>query len=100
MSTVVNWRRSTAEQALHYLDHKRELADKYAGEYILLQAGEVRWHDPVSDLKVSRRVLSGDRPEEAMWMKLVDPDETEGEHYEVYEKALQQARAAKVPVAA
>lgn len=98
--TVISWRRTTAEQALHYLDHKKELVDKYAGEYILLQAGEVRWHDPVSDLRVSRRVLSGDQPDQAMWMKYVDPDEEEGEHYEVYDFALRQAREAKIPVAA
>jgi hypothetical protein len=99
-ATNVSWRRTTAEQALHYLDNQRKFVDKYADQYILLQAGEVRWHDPASDLKGSRRILSGDRPDEAMWLKLVDPDETEGEHYEVYETALKQARAAQVPVEA
>jgi hypothetical protein len=99
-ATNISWRRTTAEQALHYLDNQRKYADKYAGEYILLQSGEVRWHDPVSDLKGSRRVLAGDRPDQAMWLKLVDPDEREGEHYEVYEHALKQALAAKFPVEA
>jgi hypothetical protein len=98
--TNISWRRTTAEQALYYLDNQRKLADKYAGEYILLQSGEVRWHDPVSDLKGSRRVLAGDRPDQAMWLKLVDPDEKEGEHYEVYETALRQAKAAALPAAA
>lgn len=100
MQTVLSWRRTTAEQALHYIDHKQELVDKYAGEYILLQAGEVRWHSEVSDLRESRRRLSGDQPDQAMWMKYVDPDEKEGEHYEVYDHALAQAKAAKVPVEA
>jgi uncharacterized protein (DUF362 family) len=100
METVISWRRTTAEQAMYYLDHKRELVDQYAGQYILLQDGDVRWHDPVSDLRVSRRVLSGDKPDQAMWMKYVDPDEAEGEHYEVYETALKQAKAAVPPVAA
>ncbi|MEZ4860766.1 MAG: DUF362 domain-containing protein [Caldilineaceae bacterium] len=86
----ISWRRTTAEQALHYVDQQRSLVDKYAGEYILLQEREVRWHDPVSDLRVSRRVLAGDRPEQAMWMKYVDPDEEEGEQYSVYDSALQQ----------
>jgi uncharacterized protein (DUF362 family) len=94
--TVVQWRRTTAEQALHYVDHQKELIDKFAGEYILLQQGEVRWHDPVSDLKVSRRVLSGDNPNEAMLLKYVDPEEQEGEHFHVYDHALRQARAAVV----
>ena len=98
--TVISWRRTTAEQALYYVGHKQELVDKYAGEYILLQEGEVRWHNEVSDLRRSRRVLSGSAPDQAMWMKYVDPDEEEGEHYEVYDTALAQARAAKVPVAA
>jgi hypothetical protein len=90
----ISWRRTTAEQALYYVDHQKELVDKYAGEYVLLQEGEVKWHDPVSDLRVSRRVLSGDKPEQAMWMKYVDPDEQEGEHFEIYPHALQQAQAA------
>jgi uncharacterized protein (DUF362 family) len=100
VATNISWQRTTAEQALYYLDNQRKLADKYAGEYILLQEGEVRWHDPVSDLKGSRRVLAGNRPEQAMWLKLVDPDETEGEHYEVYERTRKVASAAKVPVEA
>ncbi len=94
METVISWRRTTAEQALYYLDHQRELVDKYAGEYILLQDGEVRWHNTVSDLRVSRRILAGEKKEQAMWMKYVDPEEREGEHYEVYDHALRQARAA------
>lgn len=99
-ATNISWRRTTAEQALFYLDNQRKLVDKYADEYILLQQGEVRWHDPISDLKGSRRVLAGDRPDQAMWLKLVDPDETEGEHYEVYETAFKQAKAAQAPAAA
>ena len=93
-STAINisWRRTTAEQALYYVDHQRELVDKFSGEYILLQAGDVRWHDPVSDLRASRRKLSGDRPDEAMWLKYVDPDEREREQYEVYDHALAQVR--------
>ncbi|MCC9075168.1 DUF362 domain-containing protein [Litorilinea aerophila] len=94
VETVISWRRTTAEQALYYLDHQRELVDKYAGEYILLQDGEVRWHNTVSDLRVSRRILAGEKKEQAMWMKYVDPEEREGEHYEVYDHALRQARAA------
>jgi hypothetical protein len=87
--TVISWRRTTAEQALYYLDHQKELVDRYAGQYVLLQAGEVRRHDPVSDLRASRR--------KAMWLKYVDPDEEEGEHYEVYDHALRQVAAIKEP---
>ena len=49
----------------------------------------MRWHDRVSDLGQSRRKLSGANPEQAMWLKYVDPEETEGEHYTVYERGLE-----------
>lgn len=87
--TVLSWRRTTCEQALHFLDHRKEYVDKYAGEYILMQMNEVRWHDKSGVLDRSRRILSGDHPEQAMWFKYVDPDERENEHYEVYDRALQ-----------
>jgi len=93
--TVFSWRRTTAEQGLFYRDNRKKLIDQYAGEYILLQQGEVRWHDTTSTLKKSRRLLAGDRKDEAMWLKLVDPEETEGEHYEVYEHALAQVNRLK-----
>jgi len=94
LETVISWKRTTAEQALHYLDNQKRYIDKYAGEYILLQQGEVRWHDPVSDLRTSRRKLAGSAPEQAMWMKYVDPDEREEERFGVYDHALMQAKAA------
>ena len=96
---VLSWRRTTCEQALYYRDNRQKLLDEYAGEYILLQEGEVRWHDKVSDLNESRRVLAGDKPEQAMWLKYVDPEEAEGEHFEVYEKALAKIEAADTQAA-
>lgn len=89
----ISWRKTTAEQALYYLDHQRTLVDQYAGEYILLQEGEVKWHDPVSDLRESRRKLAGGKPEQALWLKYVDPEEQEGEHFTVYDHALSQVDA-------
>ena len=86
--TVLAWRRSTCEQALYYRDHQRELAERYAGEYILLQDNEVRWHNETSDLGRSRRELAGPRKQSAMFLKLADPKEAEGEHFEVYEENL------------
>ena len=96
---VVSWRRTTCEQALYFRDNRQKFVDQYAGEYILLQEGQVRWHDKVSDLKESRRVLAGDKPEQAMWLKYVDPEEAEGEHFEVYEKALAKIEAADIQAA-
>ena len=86
---MLSWRRTTCEQALYYRDHMQDFVSRYAGEYILLQQGEVRWHDPSSILKFSRRKLAGENPDEAMWLKYVDPEETEGEHFEVYERTLE-----------
>lgn len=86
--TVISWRRTTAEQGLYYRDHMKELVSKYAGKYILLQMGEVRWADKDGVLRGSRRHLSGDHPEQAMWFKYVDPEEYEQEHFEVYEQVL------------
>lgn len=87
--TVVSWRKTTAEQGLYYRDNRRQF-ERYKGEYVLIQMGEVKWHDPSGIVKGSRRVLAGDYPAQAMWMKYVDPDETEGEHFEVYERTLQE----------
>ena len=87
--TVLAWRRSCCEQALYYRDHRKEFLDRYAGEYILLQDDEVRWHDRKSTFFGSRRDLAGLRKLSAMWMKYVDPDEAEGEHFEVYERELE-----------
>lgn len=63
---VHSWRKTTAEQGLHYRDHREDFIRRYAGEYILLQMGEVKWHDPSGTAHASRRVLSGDHPEQAM----------------------------------
>jgi hypothetical protein len=89
---VAAWRRSTCEQALYYRDNRKKFVDQYAGEYIFLQDGEVKWHDKSSELSWSRRQLAGKRRESALWMKLVDPQEAEGEHFEVYEHTLAQLR--------
>jgi len=91
--TVAAWRRSTCEQALYYRDHLKELVGQYAGEFILLQDNEVRWHDTQSEFYHSRRDLAGLRKQSAMWFKYVDPEEAEGEHFEVYERELAALRA-------
>ena len=85
--TNSTWRRTMCEQALFYRDNP-ELFEQYAGEYILLQDGEVRWHDKNGRIYVSRRELAGAHRDHAMFYKFVDPEEAEGEHYDVYERAL------------
>lgn len=85
---TTSWRRTMSEQALFYRDNPQQF-ERYAGEYILLQDGEVRWHSPTGTITVSRRELAGGRPDSALFYKFVDPSEAEGERYEVYERALQ-----------
>ena len=92
LETVISWRRTMCEQALYYRDHMRELAETYAGEYILLQDCQVKWHDPDGHIRVSRRQLAGENPGHAMFFKYVDPEEAEGENFAVYESALAHLR--------
>ena len=88
LEMVSAWRRSTCEQALYYRDHQKKFVAQYAGETILLQDGEVRWHDAQSELAYSRRALSGPRKESAMWLDYVDPEEAEEERFRVHEPEL------------
>jgi len=85
--TTRSWRRTMCEQALFYRDNP-QLFERYAGEYILLQDGEVLWHDPTGTINVSRRKLAGLHPDHALFYKFVNPNEAEGERYDVYERAL------------
>jgi uncharacterized protein (DUF362 family) len=91
--TVESWLRTTAEQALYYRDHQAEFERQYAGKYILLQMGQVRWAEADGVVQASRRILSGDHPEQGMWMKYVEPGDPEGEHFSVYERTLAQMKA-------
>ena len=86
--TVRSWRKTTCEQALFYLEHKEELLAKYAGEYIFLQDGDVVLSGPDFRNLGSRRGLSRGRPDHALWLKLVDPEDMEGEKFEVYRDNL------------
>lgn len=89
---VSSWHRSMCEQALYYRDHREQFA-QYAGEYILLQNGQVVWHSEDSELQYSRRILAGERKMDALWFKYIDPEEAEGEHLEVYERTLARLQA-------
>jgi hypothetical protein len=90
---IISWRRTMAEQGLYFMDHKKELTDKYAGQYILLQMGEVKWADPTGHIGVSRRHLAAEHPEQSLWLKFVSPDEDEGEHFEIYDQTLKQIQS-------
>ncbi len=86
--TVLSWRKTTCEQALFYLDQKKDIVDRFRGEFVFLQDGKVVWSGDNPYRLPSRRQLCGDHKEKALWLKLVDPDEVEGEQYQVYDQVL------------
>lgn len=87
IQTIVDWRRSMCMQALHYRDNPEEF-EAYHGQFILLQRGKVIWNSPVGLAHLSRRLLAGNFKRDSLFLKFVDPDEVENEHFEVYENAL------------
>ena len=90
-ATVANWRRTTCEQGLIYQDEQRELIDRYRGEFIYMQDGQVVWNGADPSNLGSRRQLSGDKKDSALWLKYVDPAEGEGECFERYSECLRLA---------
>lgn len=90
-ATVANWRRTTCEQGLIYQDEQRKLIDRYRGEFIYMQDGQVVWNGIDPSNLGSRRKLSGDKKDSALWLKYVDPAEGEGERFERYNECLRQA---------
>lgn len=87
-----SWLKTMCEQALFYRDNQKLFHTAYPGEFILLQQGEVKWHSPEGRVRESRRLLAGENPEQAMWLKYVDPEENEGEHFEIYDQTLQRLK--------
>lgn len=81
-------RETACEQGLYYRDCRSAMIDRFAGEFIYMQDGEVVWHGDNPEAIYSHRAFSGKRPGSALWLKLVDPEEKEGERYEVYENCL------------
>ncbi len=84
--TVASWRRTACDQGLVYREKQKRLLDEYRGDFIYLQDGSVVWNGPDPTNLGSRRKLSGDRKDSALWLKYVDPEEREGERFEVYEE--------------
>ena len=85
---VRNWRLTTCQQGMAYLENQKQLIDKYRGQFIYMQAGKVVWNGPDPSDLGSRRQLSGGKKDSALWLKLVDPEEHEGENFNVYERLL------------
>jgi hypothetical protein len=85
---IAGLRRSACEQGLFYRDQRDRFQEQYAGQFVYLQEGKVIWSgaDPSQAGPVQK--LSGEKKEQAVWLKLVDPAEREGEQYQVYEQLL------------
>ncbi len=89
--TVANWRRTTCEQGLIYREEQKDLIDRFRGQFVYMQEGKVVWNGEDPTHLGSRRQLSGQRKDSALWLKYVDPEELEGEHFERYEQCLEMA---------
>lgn len=85
---IANLRRSASQQALFYGENQAQLSERYTGNYIYLQDGEVIWsgEDPSTAGNITQ--VSAAKEDEAAWLKLADPEEKEGEHLSVYERIL------------
>ncbi len=90
MATV---RETACEQGLFYRDHMRDMIDRYRGDFVYLQDGEVKWNGPDPSHISSHRDFVGKKPGSALFLKFVDPDEHEGEHFSAYEDCLRRLRA-------
>ena len=86
---IAGWRKTTCEQALYYRDRQDQMMNKYGGQYILLQDGEVTWHGADTQTLGSWRELHGNKTNQAPWLKHVGPAHEEGEHFRVYEENLE-----------
>jgi uncharacterized protein (DUF362 family) len=85
---IARLRRSTCEQGLCYRDERERFLDRYAGQFIYLQEGEVVWSGANPEEAGPVQNVSGQKPDQAVWLKRVDPNEREGEQYQVYEQLL------------
>ncbi len=81
-------RKTACEQALYYRDNQNDFTKKYAGNYIFLQDGEVIWNGPHPEKAGPVNEINPSKKNRALWLKRVDPEEREGEHFSVYEKLL------------
>ena len=89
--TVDSWRRTTCEQGLISRDEQSKIIDLHRGQFIYMQDGQIVWNGDDSSNLSSRRDLSGDKKDSALWLKYVDLDENEGERFERYAECLQLA---------
>ena len=85
---IARLRQTASEQALFYRDHSERIWDAHAGQYVFLQDGEVIWSGLKPEEAGAVQNVAAGKKDQAVWLKLADPAEREGERMEVYEKIL------------
>jgi hypothetical protein len=81
-------RRTASEQALCYRDNRDRILDAHAGSYVFLQDGEVIWSGRKPEEAGAVQHVASGKKDQAVWLKLADPEEREGERMDVYEKIV------------
>lgn len=81
-------RRTASEQALYYRDNRDRILDAHAGSYVFLQDGEVIWSGRKPEEAGAVQHVASGKKDQAVWLKLADPEEREGERMDVYEKIV------------
>ncbi len=85
---IAQLRRTASEQALFYGDNRDKILAEHAGLYVFLQDGEVIWSGAEPQQAGAVQEIAARKKDQAVWLKLADPEEREGEYMEVYEKIL------------
>lgn len=85
---IAQLRRTASEQALFYRDNRDKILAEHAGLFVFLQDGEVIWSGAEPQQAGAVQEIAARKKDQAVWLKLADPEEREGEHMEVYEKIL------------
>tara|TARA_B100001123_G_scaffold438970_1_gene574862 strand:- start:96 stop:1154 length:1059 start_codon:yes stop_codon:yes gene_type:complete len=91
--TMATVRETACEQGLFYRDRMKEMIDRHGGNFVYLQDGEVKWSGPDPAHIKSHREFTGKKPNSALFLKKVDPEERESERFEAYENCLRLMRA-------
>lgn len=81
-------RETACEQAQLYRDQQSKMIDRFSGEFIYMQDGDVVWHGEDPSIIHSHREFATGKPGSCLWLKKVDAEEREGEQFGVYDDCL------------
>ena len=80
--------RTASEQAVYYREQMEQISKQFRGRFIFLQDQKVIWNGSDPRKAGTVQQIAQAKPDQAVWLKLVDRPEEEGEHYEVYDEML------------